>query len=389
VRITITHGALSAALDIAARACGKSANVPALGYVLLDASTDGGLSVTGTDLRVRAHRTAEALVEQAGAVCLPPKALIDFLDAVAPDAPISLSVDAGHKAVLQSGRTTARVAGLDPEHFPMGAADAEPAWTLNLYADVLRGLIESTAYAAAQDETRPALAGVAIEATADSLTFLAADGMRLARRTIELSGADSLAVNCPARALLTAAAGLKEAGGDARLSVDAAGRALTIDADTGTWALALLEERFPDISRQLAQEEQATVTVQRSELQRACRLVDSVLVSIIGTDGKSVSKVAKAVLEFGPDSVTVRAGDSSADHEAVTVIDAAVSGTPEPIGLNSGALRDAAESLTGAGGISIELCGPGRSVFLRNASESRREQVALIQPLAITNRGQR
>lgn len=391
MKLTISHDDLSRALGVAARAVGKNPNVPAVGTVLFEATPDDALICTGTDLRLRAWQFGEAPVEAAGAVCLDPKAISDFLDAVRPEDPIAISVDGGYKATLISGRTTARIAGLDPEQFP-SLAMGESAREVSLPPDLLRTLVDSTAFAALAGEGRPALTGVDLDCDGATLTLTAADGLRLARRSAELMLGDGLHVNVPARALAVVASGLKDASGMAHLSLDEQGRTLGVRSSAGCWAIQLLEDPFPDVSRMLTQAAEQTVVVGRDDLLRACRLIGRMTADILGADGKTATRVSKAILEISNDSVTIRAGDSQADHEATAIIDAAVEGVSEQdepllVALNTAALRDAAEAL--AGPLAIELCGPGRSVILRSAHGSRVEQVHVIQPMAIPNLSQR
>ena len=70
-------------------------------------------------------------------------------------------------------------------------------------AAVLKDAIGQVAFAAAQDESRPVLAGVLLKLEAGRLTLAAADGFRLAVRTVELPpGADQeLSIIVPARSL--------------------------------------------------------------------------------------------------------------------------------------------------------------------------------------------
>jgi hypothetical protein len=326
-----------------------------------------------------------------GRALLPPKSVADFLDAVLPSEPIEISVDVAHKATLKSGRTVARIAGLDPEQFPKLSV-GEAICEISLPAETFRTLVESVAFAALGDDSRPALTGVHLECDGAFLTMTAADGLRLARRSAELLDADGFAMNVPARALSVVAASLKNAEGAVHLSGDEQGRTLGVRSSAGCWAIQLLEDQFPDIGRMLARMPEQTVVVDRDDLLRACRLVSRMTADIIGIDGKTVSKVAKTVLTVDDCCLTITAGDTQADHEATVVIDAEVDGieaTDEPVvfALNTGALRDAAEALDGP--IAIELCGPGRSMFLRNANGSRAEQVSVIQPLAVSNQSQR
>ncbi len=391
MKLTISHAALSDALGVASRAVGRNPNVPAVGYVLFDAAIGDVFQVTGTDLRLRAWHVGTPYTTECGQVALPPKSVADFLDAVRPDDPITIETNDAHKATLRSGRTVRTISGLDPEQFPALQMD-ETVCEISLPAETFRILIESVAFAALGDDSRPALTGVHLDADNTSLTMTAADGMRLARRSMELLDADDFQANVPAKALSIVASGLKGALGAVHLSLDARGRTLGVRSAVGCWAIQLLADPFPDISRQLAQTPEQTVVVDRDDLLRACRLVSTLTADIIGVDGKTVNRVAKALLEVFPDSLTILAGDAQADNLAKTNIDARVEGVGEGdetllLALNTGALRDAASVLEGP--IAIELCGPNRSVFLRNANGSRVEQVLLIQPLAVSSQSQR
>lgn len=391
MRATVTPAALAAALAVAGKATGKAATSPILPLVLIEAHADGGLAATGTDLRTRASHTVQAMVEAAGAVCLPPEALADYLGAIPGDVPVTLAVDATHRATLTAGRAVVRVAGIDPEQYPAGPEhDEAPAAELLLVPDVFKALVESVVHAAARDDTRPALAGVNFSTADGTLCLTAADGLRLARRTLMLDvPVPGIDVIVPAGPLAAVAAGLDGAQGHVRLAIDGMGKRLTIDASTGTWALLLLDGPYPRVAHMLGdgQAPAATYTVARADLLRACKLVSGVLVAITSVDGKTAQRVGKAVLAHGSDGLTVRAGDVSADHMAETVIACEAGGAPYEVALNTGALTQAAEAL--AGPVVLELGGAGKPVYLRDAGGQRMAHLHMIAPIAVSNAAQR
>lgn len=373
MKVTISHEHLSSVLDTADRAAAKkSPGLAILEAVLLEATTDGGLVGTGTDLKVRAWRHVPALVEAAGSVALPPARVASFLDAVPDDAEIRLTVDSSHKAVLTAGRTSSRIAGLDPERFPAGVDFDDPAFDLTIAADVLVGLIERTAHAAAKDDARPTLAGLSFVFDGAHIAVMGADGYRIGYAQAELpDGSDALSIIVPAKPLIEIARSLKDAT-SARLVVDSGGRALQIDSEAGCWSVLLIEGEFPDFKRVIPRDCPIAVTVSREVLLRALRLVRGLERTDVGY---------RVHLAFTRDSIEVTASDRQADHSATTTIDAAMSGSEAlTVVFNTQYLQEAIAALP-SDGVVMEMTASNKAVLIRAARDDGSWQV--VMPMAI------
>lgn len=362
MRATITREHLSAALETAARAVGKPTTLPILSSVLLEATPDGGVVLTGADLRTRAWHTVPASVEEAGAVALPPARIASFLEAVPDDAEIRLSVDAAYKAVLSAGKTTSRIAGLDPEEFPAGPSFDAPSFDCTFAADVLVGLIQRTAYAASKNDSRPVMAGVLLAFDGATVAATAADGYRLAHAEAELpegswrAGPDDASLIVPARPLVGIARELKDAS-SARMLVDAGGGSLLIDSETGRWSILLIDGTFPDFRRIVPRDTPIAVTTSRSALLRALRLVRNL---------EGTSDGYRCDLAFDRDALTITAADRAADHEASTTIDADLTrGDPMALALNTQYLAEAVEAIEGDG-VVLEMTDATKPVLFRS-----------------------
>ncbi|MCL6626402.1 MAG: DNA polymerase III subunit beta, partial [Alicyclobacillus shizuokensis] len=59
------------------------------------------------------------------------------------------------------------------------------AASLTVTSDLLSALIKSTVFATANTEVRPTLTGIHVQSVADTLTFTATDGLRLATRSVK------------------------------------------------------------------------------------------------------------------------------------------------------------------------------------------------------------
>ena len=120
-----------------------------------------------------------------------------------------------HKVHLACGRYEANVAGIDAEDFPPIPAVSGGA-SFSIPAGVLKEAINEVAFAAAPDDTRPVLAGVLLKMGGGTLTLAAADGFRLAVRTVELpDGGPDLQMIVPAKTLTEVARLLTDDADDA------------------------------------------------------------------------------------------------------------------------------------------------------------------------------
>lgn len=364
MRVMLEASDLKAALAVAAKPVKPNAIAPALACVLVEAGIDGGVRLSGCGDRVRAWRTVSSETTEAGAVLLPPSALLTFAEAATES--IVLDVAAGHKATLTSGRARAKVAGLDPELFPPSGATDNPPFDVTLPSDLLVTVVDRVAFAAAKDESRPALAGVLLAFDGATLTAAAADGHRLATTRVECES-DEARMIVPARPLVDAARALRGAT-SVRLTVDRGGSALGIESDVGCWAISLIEGQFPDFERIIPRDALLEITTSRTALLGALKLV----APVAHQDSEKVK------LALNPDGIDVWATDG--DDEARTQIDGAiVRGDPLVIGFNCRYLDDAVSAIE-SDGVTIRANGPASPVLL-TATASRGESRWVAMPM--------
>jgi DNA polymerase-3 subunit beta len=380
MKLTILAGKLKVALGVAKIAAStRSTYGPIFEHILLDADGDL-LTLSGTDAEARSWHAVSADINEAGAVALPPKALADFLDVISDGEPVVLTADDRHKAELVSGRTRVRIAGLDPELFPPCPDFGDPLADLTLGADELVGLIGSVAHAAVlTGDSRPELAGILIRAKEHALTLCAADGYRLAYRSIPFDGPD-LDVIAHARYLLRIAGELKRAT-SARLLVDANRSQLCIDSEAGSFAVRLIEGQYPDFNRIIPHETPIQVTADRDDLLRAARLIRNVVTEEVGEKGRT-NKTQRARLTVRADEIEVRASGTDGDQEAEVVIPSERErGDDLTITFNGAYFRDAVEAIDSPR-VTIELVDIGKPAIVRPAG-ARNGHLQVIMPMHI------
>src|SRR2546430_8287922 len=176
---------LAEGLPVVGRVGPTKSTLPVLSNVLLS-TRDGELQLTANNLELSVAHRVPAAIAREGEITLPSRLLSDYVALLDHGQKVELDLNPKtHKVHLACGRYEANVAGIDAEDFPPiptvsgGASFALPA-------SVLKESINQVVFAAAPDDTRPVLAGVLVKLSGGTLTLAAADGFRLAVRTLEL-----------------------------------------------------------------------------------------------------------------------------------------------------------------------------------------------------------
>jgi DNA polymerase-3 subunit beta len=153
---------------------------------ILLATEQSRLKLAATNLEMATTCWIGSKVEQDGAITIPARLLIDFVNSLPNDLiEITLPTNS-HTLELKSGRFQAHINGIDAEDFPP-IPEVSDGMTTNIEADTLREGITQVVFAAATEESRPVLTGINAEFEGEQLDLAAADGFRPARSLNELN----------------------------------------------------------------------------------------------------------------------------------------------------------------------------------------------------------
>jgi DNA polymerase-3 subunit beta len=192
---------LAEGLAVVGRVVPTRATLPVLGNVLLEAA-DGELRLAATNLTTTVSHRVAATTGVPGRTTLPARLLADYVGLLDRGQAASLALDPGtHKVHLACGRYEANIAAIDADDFPP-LPDVGSAHAVTLPTRTLKEAIRQVAFAAAPDDSRPVLAGILVRSSGSRLTLAAADGFRLAVRTLDLPAvAPDLSLIVPASAM--------------------------------------------------------------------------------------------------------------------------------------------------------------------------------------------
>jgi DNA polymerase III subunit beta len=326
---------LSEALQTVQRGVSARPGIPALTGVLIEATDDGALTLTTTDLEVSARLSIEVHVGEPGIALVPARLLGDTVKSLS-DAPVEFETDQS-QARIRCAAYEGALRLLPAEDFPA----IQPPSGTRIVAETVHfaEAVGQVGRAASRDEARPVLTGILLEVSREGVTLVATDSYRLAVRDLVASSAGEAKAIVPERALSEAgrAAQTMEKG-DVEVFVDES----QVSFQVGPLMLTsrLIEGEFPNHRQLLPEQYESRLTVSRQQLIDAVRRV--------GLLARDTSPVR---LEFN--ALGVKLSSSSPDlGQAVEAVEARYEGEDITAAFNPTYLAD---GLAAASGESVRL----------------------------------
>jgi DNA polymerase III subunit beta len=332
---------LKRGLAIVGHAVAGKSTLPVLSNILL-ATDDGRLKLAATNLEIGITCWIGAKIDEEGAITIPAKLLSDYVGNL-PNDKISLALDARTQTVhLACARFEASIKGIEAEEFPVipTVADREP--TVAFPPGLLRETIDQVAFAAATDDTRPVLAGVLIRLRGKTATFAAADGFRLALRTIELPEpvAEPQEVIVPARALLELARIIGDVEDNIEVTITPSGGQVLFHTESIDLVSRLIEGRYPDIERIIPANFATRTVLETQDLSKAVKLASY----FANVSSNIVRLTMESGGELGPGRLTISANAAEVgDNKGA--LDGMVHGEGGQIALNVKYLAEALNAI--------------------------------------------
>jgi DNA polymerase-3 subunit beta len=335
VKFRCDRDALSEALQIVQRGVSSRPGIPALTGVLLEAATDGRLTLTTTDLEVSARLAIDVQAQEPGVVLVPARLFGDTVKSLS-NAPVDVETDQS-QARIRCAAYEGSLRLLPAEDFP---GLQEPGGvTVSADAAEFAEAVSQVARAASRDEARPVLTGVLVEVSREGCVLVATDSYRLAVRDLVASADGEAKAIVPERALAEAGrAASADEKGTVQVLVDESQVSFRVGGLTLT--SRLIEGEFPNYGQLLPEQHESRLTISRQQLLDAVRRV-----GLLARDATPVR------LEFN--ALGVKLSSSSPDlGQAVETVEARYEGEDLTVAFNPQYLID---GLTAAVGESVRL----------------------------------
>jgi DNA polymerase-3 subunit beta len=178
MKFTCNQYILSKALNIVSKAVTSRTTIPLLKGILLEATADGFLKLTATDLDLSIEKKIPISLLKEGSIVVSAKLFNDIIRKL-PNEEIEIEVDDNNSIIIRCLASKFSIVGQPTDEFPdIGAITKGEK--IRIEKEVLREMIKKTSFSASIEESKGTLVGVLIEMKENSLTMVALDGFRMA-----------------------------------------------------------------------------------------------------------------------------------------------------------------------------------------------------------------
>ena len=179
MRFTCEKSMLVQGLNIAGRTVAQKSSLSVIEGILCKAGL--GLSLTGYNMETAITYDIEADVTDPGQCILPAKLFGDIVRRL-PEGPVTVVVNDDFKVSIRAGFASFTISAESADDYPE-LPDVNSGRPIRIPQNKLKELISGTIFAVSENQGRPIHTGVKFEVTDSSITAIAVDGFRLARRT--------------------------------------------------------------------------------------------------------------------------------------------------------------------------------------------------------------
>ncbi len=308
----------------------KRSSMAILSTVLVE-GTEGGLSLSATDLEIGFKGFVPADIEGSSAFCLPAKKFYEIVKSF-PKETVVIEAEDSERVVVRDmdEEISYRLSVLPSEDFP-SLPELEGEAALDVPGELFEEMIEKTIYAASTEEARYALSGIFVTQEEGRLRMVATDGHRLSLVEREVPGVEALELEEGVIVPRKAASEMKRISGD-EIVVRIAVREnhFILSSSEGILMARLIEGQFPDYKAVIPKERGRVVLFDKTKLTEALKRV-----SLLSTE-----KYKTVRFEFSYGEV-VLVGSGGELGEAKERLSVAYEGEPFSINFNAKYILDA------------------------------------------------
>ena len=201
MRFTCEKSMLVTGLNITGRTVAQKSSLSVIEGILCKAGM--GLSLTGYNMETAITYQIEAEVSDPGECILPARLFGDIIRRL-PEGPVTVVVDDNFKVSIRSGYASFTISAESAEDYPE-LPDVGSGRSVSIPQSALKDLIGGTIFAVSENQGRPIHTGVKFEVEDTTISAIAVDGFRLARRTFHTEEATGRTMS-----FVVPAQGLKE-----------------------------------------------------------------------------------------------------------------------------------------------------------------------------------
>lgn len=372
MKLTIPAKTLAKTLASAARVVEHKTTIPVLAHFYLEAGE--ALTIRGTDLDLEFETRIPANVEARGAICAPAATLADMVRKFDDKVDVRMEMD-GEQLIVRAGRSRMKLGTLPAADYPDIAAKQTPH-AFETPAKSLAAMLERTAFAISNEETRYYLNGVYLHFARDAdrqyLRAVTTDGHRLARfDAAPPDGCQNMpGVIVPRKTVETLLRMLKDAG-DETARIELCDTLIRFRLGETSLTSKLIDGTFPDYARVIPTNGDKRASLDAEALAQAVARV----ATISSERGRAVK------FAFSNDRLALSVTNPDMG-EARDEIDVEWDGPAFEVGFNGAYVQTVLAALTGGNGrVIMKFTDPGAPCVLTSASDDA--MLAVLMPMRV------
>ena len=179
MRFTCEKSLLLQGLNIAGRTVAQKSSLSVIEGILCRAAS--GLSLTGYNMETAITYLIDSEVSDPGECVLPAKLFGDIIRRL-PEGPVTVVVDENYKVSIRAGYASFTISAEAADDYP-DLPDVGDGRSVHIPQNALKDLISGTIFSVSDNQSRPIHTGVRFEVNEGTISAIAVDGFRLARRT--------------------------------------------------------------------------------------------------------------------------------------------------------------------------------------------------------------
>jgi len=275
------------ALNIASKAISPTTPLPSLLGIKIECENDK-ISLISSDSNISIKTVINnnsdnvLIVSEVGEVLIESKYILEIVRKCSGEY-IDIVIIDGQLLKISDGNSEFKINGLNPEDYPTISFDISNN-TFKLETLLFNQIVEQTAFACSDSDTRPVLTGVNFKCENNVLKINATDTYRLASKTINLNNNFNFNITVPAKYLLDVYHSLQDVN-DVKVAIDST--KIMFIFDNTIIETRLLDDDFPDTSKLIPPSFKQVLKISSKEFVNAIERT-----SFIKTDGKNIVKLS-------------------------------------------------------------------------------------------------
>lgn len=379
MKFFVEREAFTEAVGWTARSLSPRTTVPVLGGLLIRASEEGAVTLSGFDYETSARTTIESQPGEdyvAGEALVNGRLLADITRTLPKNSNVKVEIR-DNKLHIEAGSANFNLALMPVGEYP--ELPAMPAIAGTVDGHEFARAVSQVSIAASKDDTLPILTGVRMEIEGDTITLLATDRYRLALRDLKWQPTDasiSTAALVKAKTMSDVAKTLGAAG-DLSLALSDTHELIGFESEQRRTTSVLVDGEYPKIRSLFPENTPVHAVVRKADLLDAARRV-----SLVAERNTPVR------LAFVQGSVTLDAGTGEEAQATETINGIQLHGEDITVAFNPSYLSEGLSSFDSEF-VRFSFTHPSKPVVISAQSdplgEDTKDYLYLLMPIRLQN----